>query len=369
MKKTLVLLIVIAIGCFIFAGCDLLPDKLSDLFGTVPDNTVPPQDDSATHSHNFVIDENADDLPTCTEEGHVTYVCSCGEKQTKYASALGHDYKTTVTAPTDTEIGYTTYTCHCGSSYKADYTAELSASVGLEFNGNQVVGIGSCTDADIVIPTVHNGKFIKSIGYMAFANQTQIISVKMPDTICFIDYGAFARCSSLKSIYLPAEIYKIYIGAFDDCTSLCEVHISDFVKWCDIEFEAALCNPLYWAGNLYLNGELVTELVFPEGTTKINDCQFVGIKNINRLVIPEGITEIGEYAFAYCKNIESVELPSTLYSLGNYSFFESGISEITYNGTLSEWNHVYFDWTCIKLTPVLEVKCKDGEFDLTPYKS
>ena len=40
--------------------------------------------------------------------------------------ALGHDYKTEVTAPTCTERGYTTYTCaHCGDSYIGTYVKAL----------------------------------------------------------------------------------------------------------------------------------------------------------------------------------------------------------------------------------------------------
>ncbi len=37
--------------------------------------------------------------------------------------ALGHDYKSEVTAPTCTEMGYTTNTCvRCGDTNKSDYT-------------------------------------------------------------------------------------------------------------------------------------------------------------------------------------------------------------------------------------------------------
>ena len=38
-------------------------------------------------------------------------------------NALGHDYKSEVTAPTCTEMGYTTNTCtRCGDTNKTDYT-------------------------------------------------------------------------------------------------------------------------------------------------------------------------------------------------------------------------------------------------------
>lgn len=54
---------------------------------------------------------------TCTEPQLCT---KCGAV---LAKALGHDYKSEVTAPTCTEMGYTTNTCtRCGDTNKADYT-------------------------------------------------------------------------------------------------------------------------------------------------------------------------------------------------------------------------------------------------------
>ena len=54
---------------------------------------------------------------TCTD----TQLCTrCGAVLEK---ALGHDYKSEVTAPTCTEMGYTTNTCtRCGDTNKTDYT-------------------------------------------------------------------------------------------------------------------------------------------------------------------------------------------------------------------------------------------------------
>ncbi len=398
MKKVLSLLVFILLCCFVLVGCDMLCSNgiIEHAYESVVTDATCTEDGYTTHTCKYCGDSYTDSvveafghterekreneiLADCENGGKydkVTYCPDCGtefSRKTLTTSPLGHEYEKTKVEATDTECGYTLYSCKCGNSYKNDFTAEKSASVGLEFGdtifGYAVLGIGACIDTDIVIPSYHNGKDVMCIYNEAFKGQAQITSVKIPDRVQTIGFEAFYGCTSLKSVEMPLLLYQVFGDAFYECGSLEAVYIKNLTNWCEVEFDNVFSNPLFYAGNLYLNGELVTELVFPEGTTKINDCQFVGIKNINRLVIPEGITEIGEYAFAYCKNIESVELPSTLYSLGNYSFFESGISEITYNGTLSEWNHVYFDWTCIKLTPVLEVKCKDGEFDLTPYKS
>ena len=61
---------------------------------------------------------------TCTEEGEMTYACSCGNTHTEPIAVIPHDYKDTVTEPTCLEMGYTTHTCSvCKDSYKDTYTA------------------------------------------------------------------------------------------------------------------------------------------------------------------------------------------------------------------------------------------------------
>jgi len=73
-----------------------------------------------------------DDLPTCTEKGRITYTAffesDWAETQTDdqldFIPALGHKYKTEITAPTCTEDGYTRYTCTiCGDTYTTDVTS------------------------------------------------------------------------------------------------------------------------------------------------------------------------------------------------------------------------------------------------------
>jgi len=61
--------------------------------------------------------------PSCTTDGELCRVCrSCNYGETKPDPATGHTYESTVTAPTCTEGGHTTHTCHCGESYTDTYT-------------------------------------------------------------------------------------------------------------------------------------------------------------------------------------------------------------------------------------------------------
>ena len=57
--------------------------------------------------------------PNCTDAGEETRTCSaCGHVDARALSALGHDYRDTVTPPTCTEGGYTTHFCkRCSHTY------------------------------------------------------------------------------------------------------------------------------------------------------------------------------------------------------------------------------------------------------------
>ena len=85
------------------------------------DSYVDSYTDPAGHEHIWdegVITREA----TCTENGEITYTCSCGETKAEVISALGHSYEAVITEPTCTEQGYTTHTCsYCGDSYADSY--------------------------------------------------------------------------------------------------------------------------------------------------------------------------------------------------------------------------------------------------------
>ena len=78
-----------------------------------------------THTHIYdsgVITKQ----PNCTEQGEITFSCSCGATYTAKVPVLGHDYKAEIIAPTCTEQGYTKHTCvKCGDSYNDNYVEKL----------------------------------------------------------------------------------------------------------------------------------------------------------------------------------------------------------------------------------------------------
>ena len=198
-------------------------------------------------------------------------------------------------------------------------------------------------------------KSLRKIGKDAFEGCAGLTEIVIPEGVTEISTYAFSGCKSLTSITLPKSLRKIGEYAFKGCENLSEVHISDITAWCEIEFHS---NPLYYAKKLYVNGDLVENLVIPEGVTeiashafndytwltsitlpkslrKIGEYAFHGCGYLSEIIIPEGLTEIGKYAFHWCKSLTSIKLPKSLRKIGEWTFdgckklSEVHISDIT----------------------------------------
>ena len=126
-----------------------------------------------------------------------------------------------------------------------------------------------------------------------------------------IGVGAFCGCQNLTSISIPPSVTSIGY-AFD---KLSAVHISDLAAWCAMDFTISYgsrwyptqCNnPLYYAHSLYMNGEEVTDLVIPEGVTRIGSLAFMDCEQLNSVTIPSTLTSIGSGAFNNCSQLSAV---------------------------------------------------------------
>ena len=56
--------------------------------------------------------------------------------------------------------------------------------------------------------------------YLFYGNESNVTSVKIPNTVTSINALAFQKCTGLTSLTLPNDITEIGDGAFNGCSNL-----------------------------------------------------------------------------------------------------------------------------------------------------
>lgn len=152
-------------------------------------------------------------------------------------------------------------------------------------------------------------------------NSDMVQKVIIQDGVTSISANAFQFCRGLTEVIIPASVTRIGDWAFSECYNLRDVYISDLSAWCNIEIKSDYTNPLTRAENLYVDGQLVTELRIPDTVTHISDYTFYGLRSLTSVTIPEGVVSIGDWAFRYCDRITSVTISDTVTSIGDGAFY------------------------------------------------
>ena len=268
-------------------------------------------------------------------------------------------------------IAYYAKEVHTGESKIVNYNDYLFYTYD---NINYLLGyVGK--DTELILPENYNGEDYV-IYISAFYNCSPLTSITIPDSVTSIGASAFKQCSNLTSITIPDSVTSIGYQAFYDCSNLTivtigngvtsigemafyanikEVYINDITAWCNISFEASetlpSSNPLCMEANLYLNGELVTELVISDGVTSI-ECAFFNCSSLTSITIPDSVTSIGKFAFLSCSNLTSVTIPNSVTSIG-YSAFEkcSSLTSITIPNSVTSIGGSAFE-KCSSLTSI-----------------
>lgn len=157
----------------------------------------------------------------------------------------------------------------------------------------------------------------------AFSDCKRLTNATIPGAVVTIDIYAFLRCTALESIAIPDSIVTMGDGAFKYCEGLKKVDITDLAAWCNIVFENIYnpmnSNPLFYAHDLYVNGEKLTYFVAPDNVTRINDYAFAGCDSITSLNLND-VTVVGEFAFSMCGNLWNVAITKSVQRIERWAF-------------------------------------------------
>ena len=120
---------------------------------------------------------------------------------------------------------------------------------------------------------------------------------------------------------------------------------------------------------------VATNIIFPSNVKIISYNAFgnnmypeAACKNLTSITIPNTVTTIQHLAFANCTNLSYVEIPTSVTFIGDVAFGGcDSLEEITYNGTIKQWNKIELDegWNHkdggLNPDTITKVICTDGE--------
>ncbi len=233
---------------------------------------------------------------------------------------------------------------------------------------NSVTQIGqSCFRDCTGLTSITIPNSITYIDADCFRGCTGLTSITIPNGVTNIIAGAFQECSGLTSVDIPNSITEIGSSSFLNCTGLTAVNIHDIVAWCNINFRS---NPLTYAHNLYLNGELVTDLVIPEGVTSDMNLAFARCTSLTSVVIPNSVTSIGR-AFDSCINLTSITIPGSVNRINPLAFNRSGLTSIkllnTNPPTVSDGS--FYDTNIYQATLYVPIEAVETYRTTDPWKN
>ncbi len=297
---------------------------------------------------------------TCTEKGKTegSYCSICGTtiSEQKEIKELGHNYVSIVTPPTATVDGFTIHTCsRCNYSFK-DTFVKATGSIGLDyeaFNDEtcQITGLGTCKDAEVIVPQEINGLKVISIKESAFANQLGITSLLLPDTVKYIGARALYGCNNLKHTNLPKSLMIIGDQAFFNSGIESLVISSDDYDYygeghpfTDLKLKGVVFNGTVIPAYACENCEELTSVTIQNTVAKIHGHAFSGCLSLKQIEIPNSITGIYRAAFAGSGLIEFT-IPDSVTDLGEGVFSGcSNLQKVIISRSLSTINRTVFSW-------------------------
>lgn len=213
---------------------------------------------------------------------------------------------------------------------------------------------------EVAIPSQINGQTITGIAANAFANQTEITQISLPNTVTSIANNAFSDCTSLTTVSGINNVQSIGEYAFKNCDALTSIaipagttYIGDgaFAGCNNLNISVSTSNPNYSAeGNILYNKnktellqacEIGAELIIADTVQTISAYAFEENNNIGVIYLNQAMT-IESYAFANCENLGSIYIgTSDPISIQENAFQNNIFTVFVLYGCLDEYETLF----------------------------
>lgn len=251
---------------------------------------------------------------------------------------------------------------------------DLEPSDGLEFESNgdgtcAIVGIGTCTDKDLVIPGKSPaGDTVILIGEYAFYSLEDVESVTLVNFNYEIDKNAF-QYGEFATLNIIGGSPAFKKSAFSSCEALTSISFSD----CNIQAdEYAFYSCGKDANITFANCTgYIDERAFQYGDFKsltISNCEleidksaFSSCEDLTSIIFADSIIKADEYAFYSCGDSANVEMINCAITLDERVFQYGSLASLTITASEVEMGKSAFS-SCEDLTTI-QIDCSTVTLD------
>ncbi len=183
-----------------------------------------------------------------------------------------------------------------------------------------VSGVVGMYAGHLEIPAVFDGLDVIAVEDAAFAQQIELTSVSVPDSVQRIGAEAFYGCVLLEEISLENTLQSVGVNAFAE-TAWSAAHQEDVILLLDeiVMISAA---------------EDLTELKVPDTVRIIADEACAAHTALESVTLSAQTGYVGTKSFYGCTGLRSAVIPSGVKSIGSYAFADSALTRLTVPATV-----------------------------------
>ena len=242
------------------------------------------------------------------------------------------------------------------------------------------------------IPSINIPDSVTSIGKRAFNSCRSLRIDKLPSNLVTIGEEAFCGCL-INSLTLPSSLVEIGNNAFAGCTKIAEIINESPLVITQGSNENGSIG--YYAMNVVNNpndskitiddngfvmfndgadiwlvdyiGEQ-TDLIIPNGVTKIRSTAFQKNKIITSVTIPDSVKEMEEKVFSWCESIRSIIIGNGVEAIPQDAFeYCYSLESLTYGSGIKSIVSCYYGITNLKYIYYYGTKAEWQEIEIAEY--